>query len=77
VSISGVLTTDLGALESGRGAFVQDATGGIAIYLDAVAPNVVRQIREGANVNVSAVFDGSRYAARQIDVPSASAPENH
>jgi hypothetical protein len=46
------------------------------IYLDAVAPNVVRQIREGANVNVSAVFDGSRYAARQIDVPSASTPEN-
>jgi len=46
------------------------------IYLDAVATNVVRQIREGANVNVSAVFDGSRYSARQIDVPSASTPEN-
>ena len=36
-TISGVLTTDLGALESGRGGFVQDATGGIAIYLDSVA----------------------------------------
>ena len=36
-TISGVLTTDLGALESGRGGFVQDATGGIAIYLDSAA----------------------------------------
>ena len=34
-TIEGVLTTDLGALESGRGGFVQDATGGIALYLDA------------------------------------------
>ncbi|HET8786988.1 MAG TPA: hypothetical protein VFM38_15245, partial [Candidatus Limnocylindrales bacterium] len=35
VTLAGVLTTDLGALEGTRGAFVQDATGGIAIYLDA------------------------------------------
>ena len=33
--IEGVLTTDLGALESARSGFVQDATDGIAIYLDA------------------------------------------
>ena len=37
VTIEGVLTTDLGALESGRGGFVQDGSGGIAIYLDAAA----------------------------------------
>ena len=37
VTIEGVLTTDLGALESGRGGFVQDASGGIAVYLDATA----------------------------------------
>src|SRR3990170_129881 len=33
VTVSGTLTTPLGALEAGRGAFVQDATAGIALYL--------------------------------------------
>ncbi len=37
VTIEGVLTTALGSLESGRGGFVQDASGGIALYLDAAA----------------------------------------
>jgi hypothetical protein len=36
-TIEGVLTTDLGILESGRSGFVQDQTGGIALYLDAAA----------------------------------------
>ncbi len=36
-TIEGVLTTALGALESGRGGFIQDASGGIALYLDATA----------------------------------------
>ena len=35
VTIEGVLTTPLGALESGHGGFVQDESGGIALYLDA------------------------------------------
>ena len=35
VKIDGVLTTQLGVLESGRGGFIQDASGGIAVYLDA------------------------------------------
>ena len=35
VTIEGVLTTTLGGLESGHTGFVQDATGGIALYLDA------------------------------------------
>ena len=35
VTIEGVLTTALGALESGHGGFIQDASGGIALYLDA------------------------------------------
>jgi hypothetical protein len=39
VTIQGVLTTALGSLESGRGGFVQDESGGIAIYLDAAALN--------------------------------------
>jgi hypothetical protein len=35
VIVEGVLTTALGSLESGRGGFLQDGSGGIAIYLDA------------------------------------------
>jgi hypothetical protein len=42
------------------------------IYLDAIAPNVTRQLREGLNVNVSAVFDGTQYSARSVDIQSAS-----
>ena len=33
VTIEGTLTTWLGVLEGGRGGFVQDETGGIALYL--------------------------------------------
>ncbi len=36
-SVAGTLTTPLGALESGHGGFLQDATGGIALYLDVAA----------------------------------------
>ena len=36
-TIEGTLTTALGALEGGRGGFVQDGSGGIALYLDAPA----------------------------------------
>ena len=42
------------------------------VYLEAIAPNVMRQLREGVNVTVSAVFDGTRYAARTIGLQSAS-----
>ena len=42
------------------------------IYMDAVSPNTLRQLREGLNVSVSAVFDGSRYAARSVDYQSAN-----
>lgn len=41
------------------------------ISIDAIAPNVIRQVREGSDVSVSAVFDGSRYDARRIDVTGA------
>jgi hypothetical protein len=40
------------------------------ITLDAVAPNILRQLHEGDNVTIVAVFDGSRYDARRIDLPS-------
>lgn len=41
------------------------------VYMDAIAPNVLRQLREGQNINISAVFDGSRYAARSVELQSA------
>jgi hypothetical protein len=43
------------------------------IYMDAIAANVLRQLREGATVTVSAVFDGTRYAARSVEVQASSA----
>lgn len=43
------------------------------ISVDAIAPNILRQLHEGGNVTVIAVFDGSRYDARQVDLPSSPA----
>lgn len=45
------------------------------ISVDAIAPSVLRQLREGAEVNVSAVFDGSGYAARSIESPSINSAQ--
>jgi hypothetical protein len=42
------------------------------ISIDAIAPNILRQLHEGDNIAVMAVFDGSRYDARRIDLPSSS-----
>src|SRR6266851_4089179 len=41
------------------------------VYMDAIAPSILRRLREGVDVTVSAVFDGTRYAARQIDLPTS------
>jgi hypothetical protein len=38
------------------------------VYLSAIPPNVMRQVREGEDVNVSAVFDGNQYDARSVTV---------
>ena len=45
------------------------------VYLDAIAPNLLRRLREGVDVTVSAVFDGTRYAAREIDLPTANSAQ--
>ena len=45
------------------------------VSMDAIAPSVLRQIREGEDVSVSTVFDGSRYSARSIDLIAAQAPQ--
>jgi len=44
------------------------------IYIDAIAATILRELREGMDVNVSAVFDGTRYAARSVDFQAASKP---
>ena len=45
------------------------------VAMDAIAPNVLRQIREGEQVSVSTVFDGTRYSARSVNLASAQAPQ--
>jgi hypothetical protein len=43
------------------------------VFVDAVPANVLRQVREGDDVTVSAVFDGNQYAARSLTVAKAAA----
>jgi len=38
------------------------------VSAEAIAPSILRQVREGQQVAVSAVFDGERYAARSLNV---------
>jgi hypothetical protein len=59
-----VLITKLGALEAGRTAFVQDDTGGIALYLDAVP---VDFLPVGTVIQATGTVD-DRYAQRTLRV---------
>ncbi len=68
VTINGVLTTALGSLESGRSGFVQDATGGIALYLDAA---VAAAWPSGTSVTVEGTLS-SRYGQRTLRIAEAS-----
>jgi hypothetical protein len=45
------------------------------VHMDAIAPSVLHQVREGQDVNVSAVFEGDRYSARNIDFTSANSSQ--
>jgi hypothetical protein len=45
------------------------------VSVEAIAPSVLRQIRQGENVSLSTVFDGTRYSARSVDLASAQAPQ--
>jgi hypothetical protein len=45
------------------------------VSMEAIAPSVLRQVREGEDVSVSAVFDGDRYSARSLDLTSAKSPQ--
>ncbi|HSL75645.1 MAG TPA: lamin tail domain-containing protein, partial [Candidatus Limnocylindrales bacterium] len=62
VTITGVLTTALGELEAGHGGFIQDESGGMAIYLDAA---VLAPIGIGSTVTVSGTVD-DRFAQRTL-----------
>jgi hypothetical protein len=68
VTIEGVLTTALGSLESARGGFVQDGSGGIAIYLDAA-------VAEAWPAGTSVVLRGSlasRFSQRTLKLAEAA-----
>lgn len=45
------------------------------VSMDAIAPSVLGQIREGEDVSVSTVFDGQRYSARSVDLVAAQNPQ--
>jgi hypothetical protein len=45
------------------------------VSMSAIAPSVLRQIREGEDVSVSTVFDGEHYSARSVDVIAAQTPQ--
>lgn len=62
ITIEGVLTTSLGALEAGRSAFVQDKSGGIALYRDRPA---VATWPAGAKIRVEGTVV-TRYAQRTL-----------
>ena len=55
--VEGVLTTDLGDLDADHTGFVQDGTGGIALYLDDAAPHAV----PAGTVVRAACLVGTRY----------------
>jgi hypothetical protein len=46
------------------------------ISVAAIAPSVLRQLREGSEVSVSTVFDGSRYDARSLESPSVNSSQD-
>ena len=62
-----MLTTDLGALEAGRTAFIQDATGGIALYLEAA---VVAALPVGTSIVGRGIID-DRFAQRTLRIAEA------
>ena len=68
VTIEGVLTTPLGALESGHGGFVQDASGGIALYLE---PRWSASWPAGTTVTVEGTIS-SRFSQRTLRISESA-----
>jgi hypothetical protein len=69
VSVEGTLTTSLGALEAGHAAFLQDTSGGIALYL---ATADWPSLTAGTAVRATGIVD-DRYSQRTLRLPEASA----
>lgn len=42
------------------------------VYVNAIPENVLRQVREGSDVNISAVFSGNQYDARSVALANAA-----
>lgn len=61
--VEGILTTPLGSLEDGRGAFVQDASGGIALFLPAAI--VEGALPAGTVVRAAGTVE-NRYSQRTL-----------
>ena len=45
------------------------------VSMEAIAPSMLRQVREGEDVSVSAVFDGERYSARSLNLAATQSPQ--
>jgi hypothetical protein len=45
------------------------------VSVNAIPVNVLRQVREGADVSISAVFDGNQYDARSVALANAAAAQ--
>jgi hypothetical protein len=71
VRIEGALTISLGAVEAARGGFIQDPTGGIALYLDAP---VAGTWPAGRQIAVSGSL-GTRRAQRTLRIAETSIEE--
>jgi hypothetical protein len=70
VTLQGVLTTTLGALDGGRGGFIADASGGIALYLPAIPAN----LPAGTLVRATGTVD-DRYGQRTLRVSDGGLAE--
>jgi hypothetical protein len=67
VVVEGAVTLALGAIDGARGGFIQDATGGIGVYLDASPPEL---LPAGARIRATGSVD-SRYAQRVLRIAIA------
>jgi hypothetical protein len=45
------------------------------ISMAAIPASILRELREGQDVSISAVFDGRKYDARRIDLPKSNPKE--
>jgi len=47
------------------------------ISMEAIAPSVLREVHEGDDVGVAAVFDGSGYSARSINIAASNSAQRN